>query len=54
MFLTPLKWAEEYVVQVEGNDVRFKLDTGAEVTVVGEKVLHSLESTNTNQEAMWA
>ena len=31
-------------IQVEGNDVCFKLDTGAEVTVVGEKVLHSLNS----------
>ena len=31
-------------IQVEGKDVCFKLDTGAEVTVVGEKVLHSLDS----------
>ena len=31
-------------IQVEGNDVCFKLDTGAEVTVVGENVLHSLDS----------
>ena len=31
-------------IQVEGNDVCFKLDTGAEVTIVGEKVLHSLNS----------
>ena len=31
-------------IQVEGNDVCFKLDTGAEVTVVGERVLHSLDS----------
>ena len=31
-------------IQVEGKDVRFKLDTGAEVTVVGEKVLNSLDS----------
>ena len=44
-------------IQVEGNDVCFKLDTGAEVTVAREKVLHSLNSkktTNNNQEAMWA
>ena len=31
-------------IQVEGKDVCFKLDTGAEVTVVGEKVLNSLNS----------
>ena len=31
-------------IQVEGKDVCFKLDTGAEVTVVGGKVLHSLDS----------
>ena len=31
-------------IQVEGKDVCFKLDTGAEVTVVGEKVMHSLDS----------
>ena len=37
-------------IQVEGNDVCFKLDTGAEVTVVGEKVLHSLNSKNYQQQ----
>ena len=31
-------------IQVEGKDVCFKVDTGAEVTVVGEKVLNSLDS----------
>ena len=31
-------------MEVEGNDVCFKLNTGAEVNVVGEKLLHSLDS----------
>ena len=31
-------------IQVEGKDVCFKVDTGAEVTVFGEKVLNSLDS----------
>ena len=31
-------------IQVEGKDVCFKFDTGAKVTVVGENVLHSLDS----------
>jgi len=29
-------------IQLEGKDVCFKLDTGAEVSVVGENILHSL------------